>query len=61
MRWQKNAFTGWRLEGLGHPNPTRHTAETYRQACKSQRLGYLRRLRRMEWQEMEKEALNGVR
>ena len=30
MRWQRNAHKGSRPEGLGHPNPTRHTAESYR-------------------------------
>lgn len=30
MRWQKNAHRRSRPEGLGHPNATRHTAESYR-------------------------------
>jgi hypothetical protein len=30
MRFQRNAHKGSRPEGLGHPNPTRQTAESYR-------------------------------
>lgn len=66
MRWQRNAHRGSRpvsdpillpngtvIPGdvLGHPNPTRHTAESYRSMCRHQRLGYLTRLRRLERRE----------
>lgn len=51
MRWQRNAIKGSRPEGMGHPNATRHTAESYRATCKHARITYLLRLRRMERRE----------
>lgn len=51
MRYRRNEHRGSRPEGLGHPRATRHTAESYRQRCRSVRLGYLWRLRRMERRE----------
>jgi hypothetical protein len=51
MRHQRNDTKGSRVKGLGHPNPTRHTAESYRARCKTARLTYLLRLRRMERRE----------
>jgi len=56
MRWQRNEFKGSRPEGLGHPNPTRHTAESYREKCRRPTLAYLFRLIRMQKREAKVEA-----
>jgi hypothetical protein len=62
MRHQRNAakHRPSRPEGLGHPKPTLHTAETYRAKCKTQRLTFLFRLKRMERREAE-EAMQNAR
>lgn len=51
MRFQRNEHRGSRPEDLAHPRATRHTAASYRAGCKTARLTYLVRLRRMERRE----------
>lgn len=61
MRWQRNAHRKSRPEHLGHPNPTQHTAESYRERFRSQRLTYLYRLRRMQRNKIFSEKLQRVK